>query len=220
MSVEIDDLTIDVTASFGMKVGLPNYSGKDAHVSFAVKGQAVPNGATTEQIIKAMYDLHDALIQGAKLAVFADLDHAYDPTTMQPIATVSNIPVAAPPYAAAPIASAAAPRPQGQGGGGQQYAAPKADLSKVPQLLMDFFGDGRMVAVYDQRALKADGTYSPKAPDFKTVEKFQGENGKVDHQPLWLSYNGAPVQRTVDLLANAVPLATAGVHQAPDTSPF
>lgn len=100
-----------------------------------------------------------------------------------------------------------------QGGGGQGGApyVPKYDKSTLPVVKLDYFGTGNAISFYDQRPAKDAGAYKPTAPDFSSVDKFEGKN-----IPLWLNdANGNTNEDTQALLAKAGASALQ-----PDTSPF
>lgn len=101
-------------------------------------------------------------------------------------------------------------------GGGQQGGAPyvpKYDKSTLPVVKLDYFGTGNAVSFYDQRPAKQAGAYKATAPDFSSVDKFEGKN-----IPLWLNdANGNPNEDTAQLLAKAG--STPGAVE-PDTSPW
>ena len=111
-------------------------------------------------------------------------------------------------------------RPSGGGGGfrsggaprqgGEQYV-PKYDKSTLPVVKLDYFGTGNAISFYDQRPAKQAGAYKATAPDFSSVDKFEGKN-----IPLWLNdANGNANEDTAQLLSKA----GASTIQ-PDTSPF
>ncbi len=111
-------------------------------------------------------------------------------------------------------------RPSGGGGGfrsggaprqgGEQYV-PKYDKSTLPVVKLDYFGTGNAISFYDQRPAKQAGAYKATAPDFSSVDKFEGKN-----IPLWLNdANGNRNEDTAQLLSKA----GASTIQ-PDTSPF
>lgn len=100
-----------------------------------------------------------------------------------------------------------------QGGGGQSGApyVPKYDKTTLPVVKLDYFGTGNAISFYDQRPAKEAGAYKPTAPDFSSVDKFEGKN-----IALWLKdANGNPNEDTQTLLAKA-----GGSTLQPDTSPF
>lgn len=223
MTAETNGREIKVSVSYGLKVPInpaDTFAGThDAHISYSITDEA-PKGADPAQIAKAAHDLEAALLDGVKLAVFAALDVGYNPETMMPVVTVSAPPAAVtPPRAPQPQA---APRQSGGGGGVGQYAPPKADLKQQPVVLMDYFGNGELVEFYDQRSLKADGTYSPRAADFRSVRKFRKQDGSEDYLPLWITdKQGHPVARTAQLMEGMRVVAGSGApFQGPDEAPY
>lgn len=75
----------------------------------------------------------------------------------------------------------------GSGGGSRQPSA----RASLPQVSVDYFGDGNPIKFYDQRSLKASGQYKPNAPDFSSVDKFDVRgNGEPNNIPIWLTKDG------------------------------
>lgn len=104
-------------------------------------------------------------------------------------------------------------RKSGGGGGGSDYT-PKYDRSTLPILKLDYFGTGNPISFYDQRPAKDAKAYKPTAPDFQSVDKFEGKN-----IPLWLTdAQGNVNEDTVQLLNTHGGGATASASA--DTSPW
>lgn len=75
-----------------------------------------------------------------------------------------------------------------KGGGGNRQPSARASL---PQVDVDYFGDGKAIKFYDQRSLKASGQYKINAPDFSSVDKFDVRgNGEPNNIPIWLTKDG------------------------------
>lgn len=91
-----------------------------------------------------------------------------------------------------------------KGGSGGGNRAPSARAS-LPQVEIDYFGDGKPIKFFDQRSLKASGQYKATAPDFNSVDKFDLRgNGEPSNVPIWLvDRNGVYNEDAASLLAAA-----------------
>lgn len=152
MSIEVADGTLRISVGHSVKVGRPNYSAEDAHYSVSFE-QAVEGGDIID-ILKFAEQV-EAMLEGhVKLSVAASLGLEMNGTEF-----VFPQPAAKP---AAPQRRSSSSGGSGGGGGGP------SKLADQPVYTIDG------IDYYDQRSLKADGTYSPKAPDFKEVGKSRG----------------------------------------------
>lgn len=90
----------------------------------------------------------------------------------------------------------------GKGGGGNRAPSARASL---PQVEIDYFGDGKPIKFFDQRSLKASGQYKSTAPDFNSVDKFDIRgNGEASNVPIWLvDRNGVYNEDAANLLSAA-----------------
>jgi hypothetical protein len=89
-----------------------------------------------------------------------------------------------------------------KGGGGGQSTSKRANLPKVN---VDFFGDGNAISFYDQRSLKASGDYKPNAPDFSSVDKFDGlgRDGEKGSAAIWITKDGVLNENEARMLTAA-----------------
>lgn len=88
----------------------------------------------------------------------------------------------------------------GSGGGGKPSAR-----ASLPQVELDYFGDGKPIKFYDQRSLKASGQYKPNAPDFNSVDQFDGlgRDGGKGNVPIWITKDGVLNEDEARLLTAA-----------------
>lgn len=169
MSIELDGAVLRVSSSYGLKVGLPNYSSEDAHTSISVE---VPvEGKDVGELVAQAVELERTLQDGVKMATINAVDQGFEITDdgiIRPVFNQQDIPNAAP-KAAAPKA---APRSYAPFGGGGK--------AKGTTVTVDF-GLGAQ-EYFDQRGKKASGEYKENAADFRSVKK----NGERFHS-VWLT---------------------------------
>jgi hypothetical protein len=201
-----------VSASFGAKVPFDpanTFNGnQDASASYSVE-EEVPDVMNDTQIAARLQALYGQLDKGVKLAVAAALDISFRDDNgvirIDPV-VVPTVPHTTPPQ----VATQPATQYRQQGGGGGQR--PRVDMSGVPRIWLDYFENGNPIEFFDQRPLKAQGQYKPRAADFRSVAKFKTAQGE-DYLPLWITaQDGSPVKKTADLLAKA--------RAAADSAPF
>ncbi len=170
MGIAVENGKLRISAGYSLKIpGAANYSSQDAHASYSVELDV--EGDVTA-IAEAAPDIYDDLETKAKLSVFKQLGLGFTEEadgTLQP--KLEAAPVAAPAPAATSAPSSA---PFGGGGGGQQrpFSPPKADVTQQPAFIADL-GEG-LIEYYDLRSLKADGTFKPRAADFRPTRKGAG----------------------------------------------
>lgn len=190
--IKIEDGTLRVSAGYSLKVGLPNYSSKDAHAGYSIE---VPVEGEEAAVLAEAGRLYDQLTQAAKLSVLATLGVDADVDDDGVLQPQLSGPQPAP--AAAAPAPQAAPYGGGNGNGGapQQYR-PKADISLEPRFVADLDGQGSTTWI-DLRAVKARGDFAAGAADFRDA-------ANAKHQ-VWLRDKQGNVKQSV-----AEALQTAG----------
>ena len=193
MPIKYESGTLKVSFGYGLKLNRGDYQSEDAHSSvsmeFDIEGDPV---AVLEEAIA----VESKLAQHAKLAVFAELGiESFTEVKEGVLAPKLPTPPAAAPSqpSTAGVGAKKNYAPFGGGGqGGGQFAPPKADLTQQPVVAL--FGK----AYYDQRSLKADGTYKQGAADFRSVADRSDQ--------LWLAGRDGTVNADV-----AAELEKAGV---------
>lgn len=183
MGIKIEEGTLKVSAGYSLKVGLPNYSSKDAHASYALEVPVAD--MESEQALDVGGKLYDQLTNSAKLSVMATLGvdaEVDDDGVLQPSL---GVPQAAPAPAPAPAAPQAAPYGGGGGynGGGNNGGgfAPKANLDAEPRFTADLDGKG-VTTWIDLRGVKARGDFKPTAADFRDASNAKHQVWLTDKQ--------------------------------------
>lgn len=213
MTIEIlGDGIARVEVRYAVKKGMPGYSSEDCSMSVGLEVKQV--GGIPGDFLVACGALEDEITAHLKLGVTSQLGLGLKDVlgVSQPVYVVQQAPatVAPAPVAAAPAGYAAPPAPAPAPAAAGEYGPPKASKEQVavlPRFQADL-GDGVVKTWIDQRSLKADGTYSPKAPDFKNALDSQDSK--------WL--NGANGQPNAAVAAGLA--AAAAVVQPPDEAPF
>jgi len=174
MSVTVKDGVLRISVGYAAKVGLANFSSHDSHRSLSFE-QEVEGGDLAQILSEA--EKVEAMLEGyVKLSVAQSLGLEMKGTELQ-------FPDTPPAKVKAPSAPARQ-TPRSHGGSSRLQ-----DMEIVTIDGVDF---------YDQRPLKADGSYSPKAPDFKEAGKARGG------QSLWIrSQDGSVNSEVVEKLKAA-----------------
>ncbi len=173
--------TVRVSASYGVKLGKPDYSSEDAHTSFSLELPLPADVTEAGDLARALVEVHALLKDGAKLATLNELDQGFYTTgdgILRPSVfggeqiPVASAPVTAPPVvAAAPVEQAVAPVVPATAAElnpvtGAVEATP-AVAAPAGQVYGDF-GKGVQM-YYDNREKKSSGQWKPNASDFSSV---------------------------------------------------
>lgn len=200
MGIKIEEGTLKVSAGYSLKVGLPNYSSKDAHASYSIDVDVTD--VESELAIDMGGKLYDQLTNAAKLSVMATLGleaEVDDDGVLQPkLGAPQAAPAPAPapvPYSGGGSQSYTNPNPQPSGNGG---FAPKANLDAEPRFTADLDGKG-VTTWIDLRGVKQRGDFKPTAADFRDA-------ANAKHQ-VWLTDKQGNVKASV-----AQALQAAGVN--------
>lgn len=192
-----------VTVRYQLKVpGEADFSMKGTEIEIT---EEVPEGTDTGEVAAH-------LISVTKLATFASLGvgfHEDADGVLQPVIEARDVPTFNPKGRSQRSqrtsgSNAAAGSTSGVAAGATT-AAPKADRSELDVVELDYFDNGEPIAFYDQRPLKADGTYKPNAADFASVDRFDLRgDGRTRSIPLWITGKDGDVNEdVVDLLSGA-----------------
>lgn len=183
---------IEIEVSFGATKGLPNYSSERAdqriRMTLSIEGERVED--QLNELVKYENILHNHLVYAIAEALGLEAGLNEGGTASLIFPEPAPMPAPAPPPAQ-PQA------PTGGGGGGTSGGrgpskATREQIAALPRWAMDF-GNGMKMYI-DQRPLKAAGTYSPNAADFK--EDVPNGDGK------WIKdQNGNLVQETQRAMA-------------------
>lgn len=184
--------TIRVSASYGVKLGKPDYSSEDAHTSFSLELPLPADATDAASLARALVEVHALLKDGAKLATLNELDQGFYTTgdgILRPsVFGGEQIPVASAPVTA-PVAVAAAPVEQAVAPVAVPTAAevnpvtaqvePVAAVAAPAGQVHADFGEGAQL-YYDNRTKKASGQWKPNASDFSSVTpKADGQRHSV-----------------------------------------
>ena len=180
--LNLSEGTVRVSASYGVKIGKPDYSSEDAHTSFSLELPLPADATDAASLARALVEVHAMLKDGAKLATLNELDQGFYttgdgilrpsvfggeqiPVASAPATPPSIVPVATVEPAVAPVAAATAAELNPVTG--QVEAAAPAAAAPAGQVYGDF-GKGAQ-NYYDNRAKKASGQWKPNASDFSSV---------------------------------------------------
>lgn len=173
MGIVVNDGVLRVSVGYSAKVGLPNYSSHDSHRSISYE-QEVQGGDLAQTLLDA--EKVEAMLEAhVKLSVAQSLGLELNGTELQfPVETKVQ---------AQPAPARQTPQSRPSGGSSR--------LKEMDVVTVDG------TDFYDQRPLKADGTYSPKAPDFKEVGKTRGGRS------LWIHASDGTVNEKVAAMLEA-----------------
>jgi hypothetical protein len=179
--LDLSEGTIRVSASYGLKLGKPDYSSEDAHTSFSLELPLPADASDVAGLARALVEVHASLRDGAKLATLNELDQGFYTTgdgVLRPsVFGGEQIPVASAPatppsvVAAAPVEQAVAPVAPATAAElnpvtGAVEASPSV-TAPAGQVYGDF-GKGVQM-YYDNREKKSSGQWKPNASDFSSV---------------------------------------------------
>jgi len=190
--IEIKDGVLKVTAIYSLKVPV-NQAGYAMQDMGAVIGceVALPEAYDTALMAKDANSLFAELANGVKLAVFAQLGTDFDT-----IDGVLKPKVVETPKESKPRGGSGTNRGGSRGGSSsqRQFAPAKSAGRDMPIVVLDG------VEYFDQRPLKADGTFKEGTADFRGTKV--GANGRAPQ--LWIySKDGELNEGVADLLDEA-----------------
>lgn len=179
--LDLSEGTIRVSASYGVKLGKPDYSSEDAHTSFSVELPLPADASDLAGLTRALVEAHALLKDGAKLATLNELDQGFYTTgdgILRPSIfggeqiPVASAPAPAPPVvAAAPVEQAVAPVAVPTAAEVNPITGAVEATPSVAAPVGQVYGDfGKGVQMYyDNRAKKSSGQWKPNASDFSSV---------------------------------------------------
>ena len=201
MSIQFDDGKVTISTAYSLKVPSEDvaFASQDTHVSMSVEGRITSDDLAV--VFKDAQAIRADLDAQVKLAVFASLGLGFKE---------SDIGVLAPDLGN--FRAAEKPAAKSYGGGGKTFGKPSggggsftsrnggpggdpAKYDNLPKYQVTVAG--KSVTIQDQRSLKASGSISAKAPDFKVDEpRGQGfwltqQDGSTNSELAeWLSSEG------------------------------